>query len=352
MVQAQVPESVRTPVPQSDPASGTRSELRAKLNSTDPAAVAWGAWGAAQANVADLAPELTAALRRSLAEKDSPERPFVLRAVLDALIRLDARLSSEDLASTFRYDAVREAAIVLAARHPTQHAAQFEALRKKLFLEARIAIDNLLLAVDRPRAVAALLEDVRLRVEVTVADTLAPERRLGFVVCVRCGQAPIPEGFPPVVTYQLVREPLATDVVFADGAQPIAYRRTIHTARSLRTSERARPFDSCEHALGLLRWIAGDRAATTELVARSEVQHVTSGARGFLAEVGGVVREREAAWFELLERLAAAGLVSRDALDAPAPILVSIHDARADRSAALPPIPGARRTKTWLSRSR
>jgi hypothetical protein len=63
-------------------------------------------------------PDVVVAVRRTLAAPGDAARPFVLLALLDALIRLDAQLPAEDLAVLARLGTMRPQTLVLASRDP------------------------------------------------------------------------------------------------------------------------------------------------------------------------------------------------------------------------------------------
>jgi len=339
-------ESARTPVRDSVPAAARLAEWRAKLRSSNPSDVAWAAWGAACERAHELVPDLTQALRRALLADASVEKDFVLRALLDALVQTGATIASEDFARTRRIGPMLAPALVLASRTPLKHVDEFVAMRKAVALEERLAVDNLLLQVDRPRAVGRLLEDVRFHAYVTVTDG-ARRRVAGFRACaLRCAEN-VPKGWPPVATYRLTTERAAADAVFAPGAQPVGFRRVLHSGGPLVSVSERRSFNACEHALSLLYAAAELHEPTPPIVSHVSIALSAPSDAAYLNAVEGAVRTWETAWFALLQGLAARELLSRRDMEPTAPIHFSIHDKRADRTLPLPEIAGARRTKLW-----
>lgn len=312
--------------------------LRAKLASSDAATRAWGAWEAGEAGARELVPDVVSALRRTLGARVDETTPFVLRAELDAFVRLEARLAAEDLVAASRVGSVRMQALVLGARDPKLHAAAIEAMRSDSRSDERIAIDNLLAAGAPARLATLLLPDAHVLIQVRVFD----EGRGGgggtFMRGIGCGSVKAPEGFPPTVLYELRRGAANDATVFADGPRPIAYRREVHAQRKFGLSRQTEPIDEAEHALRLLRWIANDREPRSFLAARVEVDHTWKDAQHYLDQVGAAVGTRKAAWRALVEQLVSAKLLEAKQVPEKDPISVVVDDRRANRSVALPPL--------------
>ena len=316
-----------------------RADARAKLSSTKPAEIAWGAWQAAESGDRELAGDVLAALRRTLAGPVVAGEPFVLRAELDALIRLDARLTPEDLSQVSRVAGVRNQTLVLAARDPRLHAPMLETLRASAQSEDLVAIDNLLSAGAPARLVALLLPDVRMHVTVHVHDpnSGSGEGR-GGGARIGCGSARVPAGFPPVVSYDLVLGTSADCTVFADGPQPVSYRRRVQTGETIGIGSRFCDVPASDHALGLLRWVVEDRSPTSLLEGKIRIVHTWQDPAHFVADIHAQLDERRTAWRELTGKLVAAHLLAPELGPIDPPIDVSVVDHRQDPSIPLPPL--------------
>jgi len=337
---AQTPPPEPAPAKPSEISAELREALRAKLQSSEPAEAAWGAWEARLWRATELVDELKAAMRRTVAEEDSPTRPFVLRAQLDALVQLGARFDAEEFAAVRKIGAVRTPALVVAARDPKVHAKEIESLRESARHEERIAVDNLLAVGAPDRATALLLPEARIELTIDVCD---PDGYAGLGgshnTSIGCGSMTAPPGFPPVALYECVVAPRTDDVVFADGPRPVAYRRIVRTESEFGLGHHASRVDPAEHALAMLRWIAKDSAAESLLEPTPRVRVVWTNADDYVADVRAELGRRTAAWNALLERLAAAGALARERFPSAAPIDLRIHDARRDRSVELPKLP-------------
>lgn len=332
---AQDPAPTREPVQRVAPE--TLVALRAKLaDAPTSAAVAWGAWETAEAGARELVPDLVSALRRTLGARVDDATPFVLRAELDALIRLDARLSAEDLARVTQVGSVRTQALVLAARDTTLHANAIEAMRVGSRNEERIAIDNLLAAGVPARLVALLLPDARVRITVRVFDEGGGSGGGSHMSGTGCGSLKAPEGFPPTVIYSL-RRGAAKDVpVFADGPQPIAYAREVHGEREFGVGGRSEGLDDAEHALRLLRWVAKDPDPKSFLAAQVDVRHAWKDRQHYINEVSVAIEARTKAWRALVDELVRRKLLDAKQVPAKDPIDVVVEDHRENQSVALP----------------
>lgn len=333
------PEPVRTAVERRELSAARLAELRAQLASSDPAQTAWAAWESVQHHATQLVDDLKVTLRRTLAEADSPTKPFVLRAELDALVQLDAHFDALEFAAARRAGAPRTQTLVIAARDPQRHAREIERMRESSRHEERVAVDNLLAVGAPDRAVALLLPDARLELTIDVCD---PDTFAGLGgsrgSSIGCGGMTAPEGFPPTVLYECVRSLRKDDVVFADGPQPVAYRRIVRSELTFGVGHHAQKFDEAEHALRLLRWIAEDRSGESLLTSTSHVRHVWTNAANYLAEVRAELERRETAWRALLERLAQVNALPREQFPSTSHVDLRVADHREDRSVELPEI--------------
>lgn len=328
------------PVPE-DPALVER--CRARLASPDSAQIANAAFEAGEAQLASVVPALSQALTRVLALPLSKEQPFVLRSLVDALIRihgLDARVPPHELAALATSHALFTEALILASRAPAENASFFESAYDTTRSTNWIAVANLLALAAPAKAVERLLPIARIDVTVFVLDPGASHGSGGGSGSgIGCGTLEAPEGFPPTVLYEL--EPvseLALDLC-APGPRPIAFVREVHTERRFGIGQSLPPLVRDEYALDLLRWIAGDRVTRSTLKRRVEIDHVWKDRERYLAELRGPIERQYSAWRELVDRLAARELLQPDSRKSAVPIHVRIEDQRSFPRVTLPELP-------------
>jgi len=144
-------------------------ELAAHLATRDPQEVAWAAWRAGEDGRRDLLRPLRAALAR-FAGHDDDEGQLARLFVLDALLRIDARLPGEELLP-HAVGMLRVPALLLAAKSP---------LVNTVYFRARFDADggdvewqacgNLLAAQNAPGFAATCLQRCVLPLSVEVFD--------------------------------------------------------------------------------------------------------------------------------------------------------------------------------------
>lgn len=335
---SQEPVPVREPVQRIAPETlvALRKKLAADANSAE---LAWGAWETAEANARELVPDVVSALRRTLSARTDKSTSFVLRAELDALIRLDAKLTRDDVAAVLSVGSVRTQGLVLASREPALHADALAALRPDSRDEERLAVDQLLARGAPARIVALLMPETHVRIEVHVLDeNTGFGRGGGSMTGIGCGSLKAPEHFPPTVIYSLRRGGAKDQVVFADGPQPIAYARVVHGEREFGVGGSVEGVDAAEHALALLRWITGEREGKSTLASVVDVSHTWRDRQTYINEVSVAIDARKKAWNALLDALVAKECLDAKARPAKPPIEVVVDDRRANQSVPLPPL--------------
>jgi len=155
---------------QDDPTRHWRpAELAIHLRAEEPTEVAWAAWRAGEDGRRDLVRPLRAALAR-LAGQDDCEGQLVRLYVLDAMLRLDARVPGEELLP-HAVGMLRAPALLLAANTPLANTAYFRARfdDEGQDLEWQ-ACGNLLAAQNAPGFAAACLAHCELELSVDVRD--------------------------------------------------------------------------------------------------------------------------------------------------------------------------------------
>jgi hypothetical protein len=312
--------------------------LRRELAAEDLKRRAWAAWEASDKLVRELAPDILAALQVTTAEPASDPRTAALGSLLDAAIRLEVRPAAIDLLAVFDTSRFSPQLLVLASRSPSLHVRLLEDLRAQRGELVRRAANNLLAAGAPTRAVELLLPDARIHIRVRVHDGRAAEESRGWSA-IACGTRRVPRGFPPTVRYGLTERTLPDPTVFADGPLPIAAQRSVHRGLDVPTGGTLNVRDEHDQELGLLRWIAGDRAREGALEAEILVEVMWTTATAYLAAVEPEIQARQAAWTQLVDALVARGLLAPEQRPAKAPIEVVVEDLRTDTSVPLPGLP-------------
>jgi len=232
--------------PAPDPPAQSAAEVLERLASNDPREVAWGARFAGQLRLPEATPRLLEILegRAKVVYDADDQARHVQNHVLDALIRLDARLPADSPA--FEEMGFRRAvAMIFMSRDPQPHAATLvRAFAKDT--DGRLgpeqtAAGNLLAVAPAPGFVAALLRRLPLTLAIRVRDPGSGGRaRIVGYRNLRGGHgssiARIPAGFPPVVYYDFAFERRAGSesdaILIARGVQSVyAVRREVEEGR-------------------------------------------------------------------------------------------------------------------------
>jgi hypothetical protein len=340
LAQASLAQAAPAQTPE-DPAALER--CRAQLESDVPARIAHGAFDAGEARLASLAPLVATTLTRVVALPKSNEKPFVLRALLDALIRLDGRARPADLAALAGAYPLFSQALVLVGRAPSENVAFLERWYGETRNTHWVAVANLLASAAPAKACERLLPEARIEIQFVVhdADTYRGRSR-SSTNGIGCGSMDAPDGFPPTVLYEL--EPASDRFrnVVAPGPRPIAYVREVHAEKSFGVGQTQKPVERVEYAIELLRWIAGDRATSSKLAHRITIDVPWTDGQRYVARVEAELQLRRKLWSQMLARLASLELVSPELARAAAPIQVEIDDQRAEPRVELPQVGAGR----------
>jgi hypothetical protein len=313
-------------------------EALAKLRSDDLPTVAWGAWSIASNKLETCVGELRAQLV-AFARIGQARRDLALRAVLDALIQIDAAVPVEELEPFLDQRSVRTQAMVLLARCGDENC---PALRRLFRAETDdslvwVACGNLLAGRRDPEFLLDLLRyPVHLRVSV-VEKGIVPERERSRATHWGWQDS----GDPPLVTYRLGER----GILIADGPLPVHAWREV---RESRTSPKGRLAWSGQESVSsyrrLLRIWLGDMlrdSAPDRLLDHDQwVLCEWSGADALL--VGVKERREEIARDHraLVDACVAAKVLDAAvAKDCVPSVELEIDDQRKDRTVPLPGIP-------------
>jgi hypothetical protein len=159
--------------PPSDPAS-----VLAALRSEDPKDAAWGAHLAGREGLRDAVP-LLLDLLRPRPERTAEEWGFTDRAVLDALIRLEAKVPAGLLGDRLPgHRRGTSLALILVARQPVENRAlllhlfdRWTSKKKEDLYIGGLLVGNLLAAQRAPGFARRLLEEIETKFTFTVVNT-------------------------------------------------------------------------------------------------------------------------------------------------------------------------------------
>jgi len=337
-----------------EPARDTETIL-ARLQDPRPSEIAWGAYLAGEKGVKDAIPHLVRHLRPDPI-RSGEAWALVDRALLDALIRLDAKVPAEVLVPRLHTDR-RVLALILIGREPTRNRGLLldrydRGLEDPGFLDiGTVAVGNLLAGSRAPGFAVRVMRRAPTRLTIHVREPGRGTVGLGssFSVGSGDGHRRIPEGYPPYVVYEF-REagPRSRDKLFAHGPHPIVYRRTSRRGTRIGTGFTRIRYDRAEVLNGWIAAMIGTKPSLVR-IPRREVStvHFTR-ADGYLAEA---VRARDAIlktyWFAARRLLDRKLLTLAEAKSLEFSVTVAIEDEREDRSVALPPLPATTVAPDW-----
>lgn len=287
---------------------------------------AWGAYHAGEQRMRDAIPAL-----RRLARED-PQA--VRRRALDALIRLQAEVDLQELAPLGKRHPTE--AFILLALHPKRNA---DGLLRFVTADAPplpwLAACNLLATAKDPRLAGRLLENLRLKLHLTVVD--------GDELCIGlgggaggrfCGRIRIPAGWPPLAVYALTERQSADSRPLAPGLFPVYYERKLIVTTGGRGSSMS-SFDRDARRVAYLAQLLDQPRLPIEPT-RARTIRWQDGA-SFRREAGEIVRKCHADYREVLARLVAKKLLTEEARRAlRPPIELLVADWRKDKSEPLP----------------
>ncbi len=221
-----------------------RSEVTTRLRSDSPATIAWGGFFAAEHRVVETGAQLSAALEK-VRDPKSQEARLAAAALLDGLVRIGARPDAAVL-EPFVARGVPPA-LILAARRPEAHV---EALRT--CFDGRNAspdmgwllAGNLLVQAEAEGFAEIVCSGLRLRLRVRVVDPgSAGGGGRSRQTSRGDGVVQVPDGFPPIVRYELSRSPSFGSLVVSAGPPRVFARRRTYERKkfSIGTTRRWSP---------------------------------------------------------------------------------------------------------------
>jgi hypothetical protein len=312
------PGSTKPPDPQ--------AEIVRLLQSKDPVEQAWGAWFAGRDNVRQLAPDVQRVVLRS-----PGDAPFTTRVALDALIQLQASVSSDFLSNVYPDHPMP--ALILAS-HSGEGADAFllDVVRQATDLPW-FAAANLLLSRSHttPRLGDAIFRDLKLTVAVYIVQSGSRYSGAAGGMGIGCGGIGFAPGFPPLADYRLTPFARPGDVVLSDGPKPIYYTRVLSQAGlTPAPSSLSIGGPTADDRLSYLARLAG--MAPEELSIRGDESHSIQAKSGVdpKADIDRIRADVQRRMARLVEHLVRLGVLTESAATRQTPIEIRIEDLRSD----------------------
>lgn len=303
-----------------------------------PASVAWRAFSAAESGDRSQVPVLERALT-SLLDDPRFEQRLALDAVLDALVRLDAKPPLDVLTRILTTHPVE--ALLMLQRFGAERDQAVLSLLQASKGYRWFALASLLQKSRAPGFAAHLLSDLTIRLSVSVSDngsggTLGDS--FGGITC-SDGGVGLAEAFPPLATYRFTSSVERGAELLTDSVHPTYY------VRGLSRQGETPLASSCDISGPTSR----DRISNIAAMLRkdsvplheTELESVEwKGADDLRRSVADARRRVESAYATLVELVRVDGLLNReDAARLRPEIRIELHDLRQDRSVPLPAIP-------------
>ncbi len=320
---------------------------RRLMASQSHAVRAWGAYIAGHHGLKEAIPELRGLLHSVAGDEDGyPHRKvaqiehYVCYAALDALIRLEAEVpSNELLALPGRF---KTCAFLLLYGEPKENqAALLDLVRSSPTARACwTAVCNLLVPLKTPGLAAFLLDGLHLKVELTVVDP----GKFGGGGSSGSGSGDawfsVPEGFPPITLYFLEERQRDGNILVADGDHPVYCRcRIVEPGRSAGSGSQSSNRKSNDYRMNFLAQLAGVCLEELGYNPKRHERIEWTDAAAFMADVSAIRTitrkdfESFAAFFQ------SQGLLSPEEKHVLRPSMeFKAHDLRKDKSEELPVI--------------
>lgn len=307
-----------------------------KLQSTNPATVAWGAYEAGAYHLSETIPALQWILELP-PSADDRQRRALLDVVLDALVQLRARLPASLLIQHIDERPVQTLALLVNAndREPV--------LRRLLAQTSGLpwyAATNILLR-DKAQALAAHLhQTLHLRLIIRVRDSEhvdsvgSGESSGGVGMGHGIGQRS--PGYPPHAQYRFELVPRRGLVVLATGPRPVFYSRTLSRTSQYAVSDLRLGGPTDDERIAYMRAMMGStgppavHAETNEWVRWINADALVRRVRELRAEVQRRYNTR------IEDSLRRAYRLSANSATAQPRVEVRLIDERIDRSVPLP----------------
>jgi len=321
-----------------EPPPPSRAAIVADLGSSDPVEVAWAARHAREAGDATLVRTLRTCLRTWTAAKEREARQVCLH-VLDALVRLEAKVPASELVQPVQQDITLVPALLLLAQDPRMNEPELLDLFRQgpafpagwvpdQRLLSTLAIGNLLAEQKAPGFAAAVWQQTSsLNVVVCSKDAVRGPTVSGVAPA---DLPPALAGFPPDPDYRLASGP-CSGTLLASGRRSVCWARDRdghHLDRSA--------WLQTDVALGWLQDLAPRQVKSEE----SNLCCIWSTKQAYLDQVQAARRKLEQRRSEALAMLVAVrAMTSVEATTAGTAVEVVIEDLRKDKSVPLPELP-------------
>jgi hypothetical protein len=330
--------------------SAEPADIIARLGSEQPADVAWGAYLAGREKTVEARPLLVQALRPNPARAGKEWR-LVDRAVLDALILLDAKVPADLLLAKLGTRFNRHLLILL-AREPVKNRRtlldlfdRWEDDSSNLWL-GTVGLGNLLAQTRAPGFAARILPWIEMSLTLSVHDK-------GMIGIGGGAGGPfagrghrrykVPEGFPPTVSYDFVPAGSGGQMLIADGAVPVYVLRREWAGQKVTTSYHIHHAARDVCALGWTAALAGVPPGALGLARRENLATNWAGPEPFVIWATRCRDRILTRYWEIVQILVRDLLLDeQDARSLVPKLTVSVLDRRSEKGEALPPLPASK----------
>jgi hypothetical protein len=307
-------------------------DLRAQLASEDLQRRGWAAWNAGEEGLVELVPLLVRELEVESCRPADWKWPSYPNALLDALVRLDARVPAQVLdpfiRSLGKYQQVP--ACILAARDPAANVEALAATQRSLDVEGSEFARYVLAAASPRLAALRALRDAELEVRLEVVDPGgAPPPEISNTrqpMNVAVHEA---EDDPPATVYSIERSPERWEHALEGLPGSLGYRRTVHREAFELPIQRDFRQRGRQGAL-LLADLSG-----MQLAGRTTLRSTSLDFGELRGLVLPALEQQRAAWNAALRALLERGVIEPSMAQVPAPISLRCLDRRAPGGASL-----------------
>ena len=327
-------------------------EVTEQLRSDDLATVAWGAHAIVEFRLEQCLPELRARLK-TLARADRKQREFAALVLLDTVVRMDAVVPGDELQPFLTGRSAATALVLLGRRASANRKVLLQAFRvlDSTTWEWQVCGNLLAQVLDREFALELLRRPIEVQATVTAPDGEKAERELALPgSSFLTSLVRVPEGYPPIATYEFREGNLASAPLLARGPMSVFARRTTlgpgsTDCESPQDADEVRRAIATAHSL----WVAqmlGPNAKVPHFAFGRDVDHAWSSAEAYLA----AMRELRTSIASEHEALVAACVEQKlfpeeDARALVPTVNVRAVDSRTDTSVPIPDANAAPRAK-------
>ncbi len=335
----------RLPLPAGVSLAPVRDQTERLLQSPDVRDRTWGAYLVGRLGWDELVPQLIMLLDPNWPFGSHSQRDLLNRATFDSLIQLDAKVDADRLLP--HWESYPDETLILLAMDAERNQKVLLELAGNPAVYVRwLAISNLLAETRAPGFAALLLREVTTRVAICASDGgtgmgMGASFGSGGGTS-SCGVLQVPVDYPPIATYKLTTLAAAGHRVVAPGRTVVyAERKFPHPPTGMGRCSEGLTGSSDEERMHYLAKLLETSVEALPLKQNSSHRIVFQDPAGFLQAAKTIAMNARSSFAALASQLLEAGLLTAGESSELAPrIIVTVHDARIDRSVPLPVIPG------------